>query len=101
MTLVIPPELGTVGDSEADTQRLADVWAHVHSVLTHRALTPAEQVTVLLQLATTIVVLCVNHPRRAMQFVAGLVGRCFALAEREHAAQTGEALRDAPPAGRA
>jgi hypothetical protein len=97
----IPPELGAVGQTEDDASRLADISGHLHAVLSHRGLTPAEQVTVLVQLSTAIVALRVDDPRCALRFLANLAGASFAHAQRVRAEDGGAALRDAQPAGHA
>lgn len=101
MTVVVPPELGSVGETDDDAERLSAISAHVHAVMTHRGLTPAEQVTALLQLAVGIVAEHVDDSQRGMRFVANLAGACFAMAQRVRREERAAALRDAAPAGRA
>jgi hypothetical protein len=97
----VPEGLGAVGDTDEDADRMASISDHVYAVLRHRGLTPAEQVTVLVQLAVAINAIYVQDERFAVRFLANLLGECLAHAKRMQSEVQVCALRDAPPAGSA
>ena len=98
MTILAPPELGTIGEGEDDLARIGAVADHVHAVLRHRTLSPAEQVLICVQVSVAIVTHLVPEPARALGFLASLTGRSMSIARQIKQQQD---LADATPAGSA